>query len=106
MPDTQSNTNQVKRQDILDLIESNRRIAELIPDLQALLAIEKERGVVERLDQMIEDLGAISQQIAKAASMMGDAIEALHQEAQKREKREQEIVDLMALVHERLRRLG
>ncbi|OWY00173.1 hypothetical protein B6V76_17085 [Thioclava sp. IC9] len=96
----------MKRQDILDLIESNRRIAELIPDLQALLAIEKERGVVERLDQMIEDLGAISQQIAKAATMMGDAIEAFRKEAQKREKREMEVIELMALVHERLRRVG
>lgn len=104
MPDMQNNRNQVKLQDILDLIESNRRIAELIPDLQALLAIQKERGVVERLDQMIEDLGAISQQIAGAASMMGDAIEAFQKDAQKREKREMEVIELMALVHERLQR--
>ncbi|KEP70126.1 hypothetical protein DL1_19650 [Thioclava dalianensis] len=104
MPDTQKTTTRNLSKDILDLIESNKRVVELIPSLQALLAIEKDRGVVERLDQMIEDLGAISQQIAKAASVMGDAIESFQKDAQKRDAREQEIIDLMALVHERLKR--
>lgn len=103
MPDSQS-TN--LSQDILDLIESNKRVAELIPSLQALLAIEKDRGVVERLDQMIEDLSSISHQISAASNVMRDAIEALRTESKKREAREREIVELMGLVHERLQRLG
>lgn len=105
MPDTQKTTTRNLSKDILDLIESNKRVVELIPSLQALLAIEKDRGVVERLDQMIEDLGAISQQIVGAAGMMSEAIEAFQKDAQKREKREMEVIELMALVHERLQRL-
>lgn len=105
MPDTQRNTTHYLSRDILDLIESNKRVAELIPSLQALLAIEKDRGVVERLDQMIEDLGAISQQISGAAHLMGDALEDLRKEGEKRETREQRIIDLMAMVYARLKRL-
>jgi hypothetical protein len=106
MPDTQPKPELPTRREFQDLIDSNHQLAGMIPALEALLAIEKERGVADRLDQMITEIKGVAGQMSGAATLMSEAIEGLRKEGERRDERDREMVELMTLMHEQLRRLG
>ena len=106
MPDTPPNPATPTLREFKDLIESNRQLAGMIPALEALLAIEKERGVADRLDQLITEIKGVAGQMSGAATLMSEAIEGLRKESERRDERDREMVELMALMHEKLRHLG
>ncbi|GGH56939.1 hypothetical protein GVY41_13910 [Frigidibacter albus] len=60
--------------DISELLVITRTLAGLIDPLQMILAMEQAPGIGDRLDILISDLGAIRDQMQRAADIMEQAL--------------------------------
>lgn len=80
--------------DITELLDINRTLAGLIEPLQMILAMEQAPGIGDRLDILISDLGAIRDQMQRAADIMEQAL-SRREEDREREARMENVMMAM-----------
>ena len=60
--------------DLTELLNINRTLAGLIEPLRMILAMDQAPGIGDRLDILISDLGAIQDEMQRAADIMEQAL--------------------------------